>query len=123
MYQFTKQTDTTYLLENDTFSPVYGYVGNIMKTFGMPYIQFFDVSTGKELFVYSSNPMYLQNQVYHMKELYENYDQIYTAVTPEDMELLYKLSEENEAYPITYDWLIENDFLRWPVRWSLDRKG
>jgi hypothetical protein len=26
MYQFTKDTNTDYLLENDTFSPVYGYV-------------------------------------------------------------------------------------------------
>jgi hypothetical protein len=67
-----------------------------MKTFGMPYIQFFDVDSGEELFTYSSNPMILQNQVYHMKELYENYDQIYTAITSEDMEFLYEFSQANE---------------------------
>jgi hypothetical protein len=67
-----------------------------MKTFGMPYIQFFDADTDKELFIYSSNPMILQNQIYHMKELYENYDQIYTEVTLEDMEYLYNYSQENE---------------------------
>jgi hypothetical protein len=67
-----------------------------MKTFGMPYIQFFDADNGLELFTYSSDPMILQNQVYHMKELYENYDQIYTAITPEDMEYLYNYSEENK---------------------------
>ncbi|MDR2640507.1 MAG: hypothetical protein LBC61_04250 [Candidatus Peribacteria bacterium] len=89
----------------------------------MPYIQFFDADNGKELFTYSSNPMILQNQIYHMQELYDNYDQIYTAVTPEDMEALYNYSQKNEGYPITYDWLIENKFLRWPVRWSLDRKA
>jgi hypothetical protein len=40
--------------------------------------------------------MVLQNQIYHMKELYENADQIYTAVTDEDVERLYNLSQENE---------------------------
>jgi hypothetical protein len=45
-----------------------------MKTFGMPYIQFVDVDSREELYIKSSNPMILQNQIYHMKELYENSD-------------------------------------------------
>ncbi|MDR3150173.1 MAG: hypothetical protein LBU14_00620 [Candidatus Peribacteria bacterium] len=45
MYQFNKNTNMNTFLENDTFSPIYGYVGNIMKTFGMPYIQFFEADT------------------------------------------------------------------------------
>jgi hypothetical protein len=43
----------------------------------MPYIQLFDRDKNEELFIYSSNPMILQNQVYHMKELYEDYDKLY----------------------------------------------
>ncbi|MDD2870660.1 MAG: carboxypeptidase-like regulatory domain-containing protein [Candidatus Gracilibacteria bacterium] len=122
LYLFKKDSNMTSLLDNDTFTPVYGYVGNIMKTFGMPYIQFIDKSTGKELFIKSSNPMILQNQIYHMKELYENYDQIYEALTEEDMKFLVSKSEELGGYPIDFDFLTENKMMRWPVWWSLDRK-
>lgn len=122
MYQFTKWTNMENLLENDTFEPVFWYVWNIMKTFWMPYIQFIDRESKQELFIKSSDPMILQNQVYHMQELYDNYDKIYSAVTQKDMEILYKYSQENEWYPIDFDYLIQNNFLRWPARWSLDRK-
>ena len=60
----------------------------------MPYIQFFDSNTKEELFVKSSNPMILQNNIYHMKELYDNYDQIYEALTKEDMKYLVEKSKE-----------------------------
>jgi hypothetical protein len=60
----------------------------------MPYIQFFDAKTNKELFVYKSNPMILQNNIYHMQELYDNYDGIYEAITKEDMEYLLMYSNE-----------------------------
>jgi hypothetical protein len=62
----------------------------------MPYIQFIDRETKQELFIKSSEPMILQNQIYHMQELYDNYDKIYSAVTPEDMNNLYKYSQEHE---------------------------
>ena len=120
-YQFSKTSNMNNLLENDTFEPVYGYVWNIMKTFGMPYIQFVDKDTWKELFIKSSNPMILQNQVYHMKELYENSDNIYEKITTEDMKILVEKSEELWWYPIDFDFLTQNSFLRWPARWSLDR--
>jgi len=111
------------LLENDTFEPVYWYVWNIMKTFWMPYIQIIDKKTKKELFTKSSNPIILQNQVYHMKELYSDYDKLYWAITDEDMKYLVKYSLESQnPYPIDFDFLTSNDFLRWPARWSLDRE-
>lgn len=122
LYQFTKWTNMENLLENDTFEPVFWYVGNIMKTFWMPYIQFIDRESKQELFIKSSNPMILQNQIYHMQELYDNYDKIYSAVTQKDMQNLYKYSQENEWYPIDFDYLVKNNILRWPARWSLDRK-
>lgn len=122
MYLFKKDSNMDNLLDNDTFAPVYGYVWNTMKTFWMPYIQFFDKSTWLELFVKSSNPMILQNQIYHMKELYENSDQIYEALTDEDMKFLVSKSEELWWYPIDFDFLTENKMMRWPVWWALDRK-
>lgn len=121
-YLFTKSSNMNSMLENDTFEPVYWYVWNIMKTFGMPYIQFVDKDTGEELYIKSSNPMILQNQVYHMKELYENSDQIYQELTDDDMKFLFEQSEELWGYPIDFDFLTKNNLLRWPARWSLDRK-
>lgn len=123
LYHFTKWSNMDNLLENDTFEPVYWYVWNIMKTFGMPYIQIIDRESKKELFTKSSNPIILQNQVYHMKELYENYDKIYWPINDADMEYLVKYSNESEnPYPIDFDFLTWNNFLRWPARWALDRE-
>lgn len=122
LYFFTKSDNTDNLLNNDTFEPVAWYVWNLMKTFWMPYIQFVDKDTKKELFVKSSNPMILQNHIYHMKELYENHDKIYTALTKEDMKYLVKVSSEKGGYPIDFDFLTTNNFLRWPAWWALDRK-
>lgn len=122
MYEFKKTDNIENLVEADTFSGVNGYVWNLMKTFWMPYIQFFDPKTKKELFVYKSNPIILTNNIYHMQELYDNYDWIYEAITKEDMEYLVDYSRIKWWYPITFDFLIENNFLRWPAWWALDRK-
>jgi hypothetical protein len=54
--------------------------------------------------------------------LYENYDKIYDKVTKEDMQYLYEYSKKHKWYPITYDRIIHNNFLRWPCWWTLDRK-
>lgn len=121
MYEFKKSDNIDNLANSPTFQPVQGYVGNLMKTFGMPYIQFFD-ENGKELFVHSSNPMILRNKVYHMKELFENYDRIYEPLTKEDMEFLVKVSKEKGGFPIDFKFQIENNILRWPAWWALDRK-
>ena len=119
-YLFTKESNMDSMLENDTFEPVYWYVWNIMKTFGMQYIQFVDKNTWEELYIKSSNPMILQNQIYHMKELYENSDNIYEKLTKEDMKVLVEKSKE-WWYPIDFEYLTKNNFLRWPAWWSLDR--
>lgn len=121
-YLFKKSSNMDSLLENDTFEPVYWYVWNIMKTFWMPYIQFVDKDTWKELFIKSSNPMVLQNQIYHMKELYENFDKIYEPLTKDDMKYLVDESKKIWWYPIDFKFLTENQILRWPAWWTLDRK-
>lgn len=89
----------------------------------MPYIQLIDINTNKELFTKSWDPMILQNQIYHMKELYENHDKIYSEITKKDMEFLVKYSNESSnPYPIDFEFLTKNNFLRWPAWWVLDRK-
>ena len=121
MYEFKKSDKIDDLTNSDTFSPVFWYVWNLMKTFWMPYIQFFDNDTRKELFVYKSDPMILQNNIYHMQELYDNYDGIYEALTKDDMEFLVEYSKKQWWYPIDFDFLTQNNFLRWPAWWALDR--
>lgn len=121
-YQFNRNQDTSNLLDNDTFEPVYGYLGNTMVTFGMPYIQIIDNDTWRELFTRSDDPMILQNQVYHMEELFSDADWLYWAIRQEDLDYLYEISNSSEnPYPIDFDFLTSNDFLRWPAWWSLDR--
>lgn len=120
LYEFNKWSKIDNLMEVDTFTPVYWYVGNIMKTFWMPYIQFFDEKSN-EVFVKKSNPMILTNQVYHMKELYDNYDKIYEPLTKEDMKKLVNDTKSKWGYPIDMKYLTENNMLRWPARWALDR--
>ncbi len=122
LYQFNRDTNTTNLLNSDTFWPVYGYLGNTMKTFWMPYIQIIDNITWKELYTKSDNPVILQNKVYHMEELYSNADNLYGAITDEDMQFLVDYSEEQWWYPIDFDFLVWNQFLRWPARWTLNRE-
>ncbi len=120
-FQLNKDNNLDNLLENDAFSSNYWYLWNIMKTFWMPYIQFFDSETQQELFVKSSNPMILQNNIYNIKELYENSAQTFETITEDDMQFLVNKSSELWAYPIDYEFLIKNDFLRWPACWSLDK--
>jgi hypothetical protein len=40
--------------------------------------------------------MIVDNKIYHMKELYENYDKIYDKVTKEDMQYLYEYSKKHK---------------------------
>ncbi len=122
MYEFKKSDNINDLVNWDTFSAMSWYVWNLMKTFWMPYIQFIDSKNSKELFVHKSNPMILQNNIYHMQELYDNYDKIYEAITKEDMKYLVEYSKEKWWYPIDFEFLTKNNFLRWPAWWALDRK-
>lgn len=119
LYEFTKETVPESLIEVDTFDNVMGYAGDLMKTFGMPYIQFF-TPEGEELQVFSENPMKLTYKIVHMKELYENTDQIYRPLTNEDMEVLVDASI-GIGYPIDREFLIKHGLLNFPAFWVFDR--
>lgn len=58
LYEFSQGNIPDGLIQVDTFDEVRGFVGDIMKTFGMPFIQFFN-SYGEELHVLSNNPIVL----------------------------------------------------------------
>ena len=123
LYEFTKETVPDGLMEVDTFDSVMGYAGDLMKTFGMPYIQFF-TPDGEELHVLATRPMTLTYQIPHMQELYTNADNIYRALTPADMDALFAASIARPGqYPITREYLIENNLIHFPAFWVFDRKA
>lgn len=119
LYEFTKGTPPTALMSLDTFDQVMGYAGNLMKSFGMPYIQFFS-SGGEELHVRSSNPMILTYQIADMDALRQNTDRIYRALTDADMQVLVSASSAG-GYPIDRAWLIDHHMLQFPAFWVFDR--
>lgn len=119
LYEFSKGNPPQNLLAVDTFDQVIGYAGDLMKSFGMPYIQFFTPG-GEELHVLSSKPMRLRYRIPNMQELYDNHDQIYRALTPADMEKLVAASQGKDL-PIDREWLIQNQMLVFPAFWVFDR--
>ncbi|OHB18900.1 MAG: hypothetical protein A2854_03550 [Parcubacteria group bacterium RIFCSPHIGHO2_01_FULL_56_18] len=120
LYEFTKGNPPESLMQVDTFDQVMGYAGDLMKTFGMPYIQFF-TQDGAELDVLKSKPMVLTYRIADMDALRENIDQIYSPLTEKDMQLLVEASR-GQPYVIDREFLINNQLLRFPAFWVFDRK-
>ncbi|MCT4617167.1 MAG: carboxypeptidase-like regulatory domain-containing protein [Candidatus Gracilibacteria bacterium] len=122
LHEFTKTSDIETLLNNDIFSNEVGYSGNVMVTYGMPYIQFFNPENKEELFIMSSNPMILQHRneyVEHMKKVDDTGNGL---LTNEDIKFLVEKSNELGGYPIDTSFLRENNLLKWPLWWTLDRE-
>lgn len=119
LYEFSKGNPPPNLIAVDTFDEVRGYAGDLMKSFGMPYIQFFS-DDGEELHVLKSNPMSLTYSIADMDALRTNVDKIYRALTDADMEFLVKASQ-GQPYRIDREFLIENQMLQFPAFWVFDR--
>ncbi len=120
LYEFTKGNPPESLMNVDTFDQVMGYAGDLMKTFGMPYIQFF-TEDGVELDVLKNRPMTLTYKIADMDALRANQDRIYEPLTDKDMELLIEASR-GQPYRIDREFLINNQLLRFPAFWVFDRK-
>jgi hypothetical protein len=120
LYEFDKGRPPGSLMQLDTFDQVIGYAGNLMKTFGMPYIQFF-TTDGVELEVRKSKPMVLTYHIANMQELRTNSDHIYQPLTESDMQFLVDASR-GEPYRIDRQFLIKTNMLRFPAFWVFDRK-
>ena len=120
VYEFTKNMNVTNFLNNDTFNESYGYVGNSMITSGMPYMQIFDLEWN-EVQIRKTHPAILKNQIRHMYDLQESTEGIFEKVSPQDMQYLVDESKKWD-FPITYEWIIQNNFQRWPAWWMLNRK-
>lgn len=121
VYEFTRDTVPVNIMAVDTFDAVRGYAGNLMQTFGMPYIQFFD-QDGKELYVKKSLPIKLVYKMYHMDDLYSGDTNIYEPVTERDVEeMIYFCKNSKEEYPITRQFLIDSRLLKFPAWWIFDQ--
>jgi hypothetical protein len=121
VYEFTRDTVPMSIMSVDTFDTVRGYAGNLMQTFGMPYIQFFD-KDGNVLYVKKSLPIKLVYRMYHMGDLYSGSTNIYEPVTERDVEEMIHFSKNSkEEYPITRQFLIDSQLLKFPAWWIFDQ--
>jgi hypothetical protein len=123
LYEFTRDTVPQNLITLDTFDQVMGYAGDLMRSYGMPYIQFFAPS-GEELDVKKSTPMLLTYKVAGMKDLFENIDRNPGGkVTPDIMQTLVSASQGDPGFPITREFLVKNKLYAFPPFWVLDRQS
>lgn len=121
LYEFTRETVPASLVTLDTFDQVMGYAGNLMRSYGMPYIQFF-AEDGEELDVTSAHPMLITYRVAGMKELRENTDSVLPrSLTDTDMEMLVAASRGDPGFPITAEFMVRNQLFTFPPFWVLDR--
>ncbi|MEF2176030.1 MAG: carboxypeptidase-like regulatory domain-containing protein [Candidatus Absconditabacteria bacterium] len=119
-FEFTKSSNNQNLLENDIFDDVAGYAGNLMKTFGMPYVMFV-TDSGQRIHVLDNNAIKLVYQIAEMNALRTNQDRIYEPLTLQDMEFLLEKSNEISGYPIDRQFLIDNKLVRFPAFWIFDQ--
>ena len=120
LFEFDKSTDMAQFMENDTFDEVVGYAGNIMKTFGMPYI-LFKTKEGETIHILKSNPMILQNKISEMEALRTAQDQVYPPLTEADLGFLVEQTQRGAGYPIDREFLIEHEMVRFPAFWVFDQ--
>jgi hypothetical protein len=122
VYEFNKSSNVDSLLRVDAANELRNYIGNIFKTFGMPFIQFYS-EDDEELFVARENPMKITTTLTEMEALRTGADGVYGPLTDEDLDRLIEESNNSASeYPISRRFLIDNDLLRFPTWWVLDRK-
>ena len=121
LFEFDKDSDLTQFMENDTFDEVVGYAGDLMKTFGMPYV-LFKTKTGETIHVLKSKPMLLQSRISEMEALETAQDKVYEPLRQEDIQYLVEQSQTLGGYPVDRDFLIKHMLVKFPAFWVFDQK-
>ncbi len=120
-FEFNRATAPLSILEVDTFDSARGYAGNLMQTYGMPYVQFF-AKNGDEIFVKASNPIKLTYNMYHIKDLYSGNANEPSEVSLKDIETVLEFSQKSTSkYPIERQFLIDNELTQIPAWWIFDQ--
>jgi len=123
IYEFTRDTVPQSLITLDTFDQVMGYAGNLMQSYGMPFIQFFS-EDGTELDVASTNPMLLTYKIAAMNVLRSNGDNNPAGpLTDAQMQILLDASQLDRGFPITRPFLVDHKLYTFPPFWVFDRKS
>jgi hypothetical protein len=124
IYEFTKDTVPQNLVTLDTFNSVVGFVGNIMESLGMPYIQFF-TPDGQQLDVMKSDPMILTYQIPGWEDMKDNYyNRPEGPLTDQQIQTVLAASQADPSgFPITAQFLADNKISTFAAFWVFDRKG
>ncbi|MDB5237762.1 MAG: hypothetical protein JWM46_32 [Candidatus Kaiserbacteria bacterium] len=121
IYEFTRDTVPQSLITLDTFDQVMGYAGDLMQSYGMPYIQFF-ATDGTELDVASAHPMLLTYKIAAMDVLRANADKNPAGtLTDVQMQKLVDVSLFDRGFPVTRAYLVEQKLYTFPPFWVFDR--
>lgn len=121
IYEFTRDTVPQTLVMLDTFDEVMGYAGNLMKSYGMPLIQFFS-HDGQPLDVLDSRPMVITYKVAGMEDLRTNvHGDLPEALSDAHMETLVAASKGDPGFPVTSEFLARHKISTFPPFWVLDR--
>ena len=123
IYEFTRDTVPQSLVTLDTFDQVMGYAGNLMQSYGMPFIQFF-TQDSTELDVASSKPMLLTYKIAAMSVLRANEDNNPAGkLTDAQMQTMLDISTASRGFPITRTFLVDHKLYTFPPFWVFDRKS
>ena len=124
IYEFTKDTVPQSLVTLDTFNSVVGFVGSLMESLGMPYIQFF-APDGQQLDVMKSDPMLLTYAIPGWQDMKDNYyNRPEGALTDQQIQSLVTASQSDpNGFPITAQFLADNKISTFAAFWVFDRKS
>ncbi len=113
---YTRENAPRSLLNVDLFDEVLGYAGNLMYSYGMPYIQVFDENYNK-LYIYRSYPAKLRYTMQNLQELIDR-----GIVDKQDLEAMVIRSQIDNSYPINRKYIIDKGLWGFPSFWIFDQR-
>jgi hypothetical protein len=122
-FEFDRSSSIERILVNDAFSDQVAYIGSMLETAGMPYLIFLG-ENNETLHISSDNPALLTYRIPEMQVVQER-EQYSSAQDREaELEELVRISQESEEneYPLTQSFFMENGYLDIPLWWTLDQK-
>ena len=98
LFEFDRSSNLDNLLYNDIFSETMEYIGDLMQTYGMPFVMFVN-SKGETIHVSSTNPMTLTYKTPETDAVDQEYENRETMLD-KSWEYLYQYSQKEGGYPL-----------------------